>query len=63
MVEGPERDLVRQHGFEVGCDGTEISLHPVPDRSAFEARLKAIGAERYHDKHPFHRMLQVDNAQ
>ena len=22
-----------------------------------EARLRAIGAERYHDKHPFHRML------
>jgi pyrroloquinoline quinone biosynthesis protein B len=26
--DGPERDLVRQHGFEVGCDGTEISLAP-----------------------------------
>lgn len=24
--DGPERDLVRQHGFEVGCDGAEISL-------------------------------------
>ncbi len=23
----------------------------------FEASLRAIGAERYHDKHPFHRML------
>lgn len=32
-------------------------MQPVPDRAAFEARLKAIGAERYHDKHPFHRML------
>lgn len=29
----------------------------VQDRDAFEARLRAIGAERYHDKHPFHRLL------
>jgi len=27
------------------------------DRNGFEARLRAIGAERYHDKHPFHRLL------
>lgn len=27
------------------------------DRAGFEARLRAIGAERYHDKHPFHAML------
>ena len=26
-------------------------------RAAFEDRLRAIGAERYHDKHPFHDML------
>ncbi|KEO51255.1 pyrroloquinoline-quinone synthase PqqC [Thioclava pacifica] len=26
-------------------------------REAFEARLRRIGAERYHDKHPFHDML------
>lgn len=26
-------------------------------RNDFEARLRAIGAERYHDKHPFHHML------
>ncbi|MEM8812237.1 MAG: pyrroloquinoline-quinone synthase PqqC [Pseudomonadota bacterium] len=26
-------------------------------RDAFEARLRQIGAERYHDKHPFHHML------
>ncbi len=25
--------------------------------SEFEAALRAIGAERYHDKHPFHRLL------
>lgn len=28
-----------------------------PSRGAFEARLRAIGAERYHDLHPFHRRL------
>jgi pyrroloquinoline-quinone synthase len=32
-------------------------LQPTPDKAAFERRLRAIGAERYHDKHPFHRML------
>ena len=26
-------------------------------REAFEARLRQIGDERYHDKHPFHHML------
>lgn len=26
-------------------------------REAFEARLRQIGAERYHDKHPFHHIL------
>jgi pyrroloquinoline-quinone synthase len=26
-------------------------------REALEARLRAVGAERYHDKHPFHRLL------
>ena len=26
-------------------------------REAFEARLHQIGAERYHDKHPFHHLL------
>ncbi|MEO1138415.1 MAG: pyrroloquinoline-quinone synthase PqqC, partial [Pseudomonadota bacterium] len=28
-----------------------------PDKTAFEARLRQIGAERYHDKHPFHHLL------
>lgn len=27
------------------------------DRRAFEARLRAVGAARYHDRHPFHRRL------
>jgi pyrroloquinoline-quinone synthase len=28
-----------------------------PTRAEFEARLRQIGAERYHDKHPFHKLL------
>lgn len=32
-------------------------LQQAPDRQSFEDRLRAIGAERYHDKHPFHVML------
>ena len=30
---------------------------PAESREAFEARLRQIGVERYHDKHPFHRLL------
>ncbi len=26
-------------------------------KEEFEARIRAVGAERYHDKHEFHRML------
>ncbi len=28
-------------------------------RDGFEARLRQIGAERYHDKHPFHQLLHT----
>lgn len=28
-----------------------------PNKATFEARLRQIGAERYHDKHPFHHLL------
>ena len=28
-----------------------------PNAAQFEARLRQIGAERYHDKHPFHALL------
>ncbi len=31
--------------------------HHAPTRDAFEARLRQIGEERYHDKHPFHHLL------
>lgn len=29
----------------------------IASRTDFEARLRQIGAERYHDKHPFHHLL------
>jgi pyrroloquinoline-quinone synthase len=29
----------------------------IASRTGFEARLRQIGAERYHDKHPFHHLL------
>jgi pyrroloquinoline-quinone synthase len=32
-------------------------IAPADSRSAFEARLRRIGEERYHDKHPFHALL------
>jgi pyrroloquinoline-quinone synthase len=35
-------------------------LWPVAD---FEAAIRAVGAERYHDKHPFHRMLHGGKLQ
>lgn len=28
----------------------------------FEARIRAVGPERYHDKHEFHRMLHGANS-
>ena len=31
-------------------------------RSELEARLRAIGAEKYHDKHPFHELLHGGGA-
>ena len=32
-------------------------VSPALSREAFEARLRAIGDARYHDKHPFHALL------
>lgn len=32
-------------------------MKPASAREAFEARLRAIGERRYHDRHPFHAML------
>ncbi len=36
---------------------TSPQISTSPEKAAFEARLRAIGTARYHDKHPFHRML------
>jgi pyrroloquinoline-quinone synthase len=35
----------------------EAGREQVQSRTDFEARLRAIGAERYHDRHPFHARL------
>lgn len=38
-------------------------LSPAPQsREEFEGRLRAIGAERYHDRHPFHALLHGGRA-
>ncbi|MGA2042743.1 MAG: pyrroloquinoline-quinone synthase PqqC [Roseiarcus sp.] len=37
----------------VDLEERDSALTPV----AFEAAIRAVGAERYHDKHPFHRLL------
>lgn len=36
-----------------GWSGSDTLL----SRDEFEAAIRAVGAERYHDKHPFHKML------
>lgn len=33
------------------------AIHEPMSAPAFEARLRRIGVERYHDKHPFHKLL------
>lgn len=35
----------------------QIASAPMWSRSEFEAAIRAVGAERYHDKHPFHKLL------
>ena len=38
-------------------DRLQASETPLPDAAALERRLRAIGAARYHNLHPFHEML------
>src|SRR5690606_30534964 len=40
---------LRQHGAD--------SMKPAMSPAAFEAAIREIGRERYHDKHPFHKLL------
>jgi pyrroloquinoline-quinone synthase len=35
----------------------DLENQPPLSHDELEARLRAVGAERYHDKHPFHKML------
>lgn len=37
-------------------DNASIPSEPL-SRDEFDAAIRAVGAERYHDKHPFHKML------
>lgn len=41
---------------------TRAVPHPADSRAGFEARLRAIGDARYHDKHPFHTLLHGGDA-
>ena len=34
-----------------------VTSNPLPSREQLEQNLRAIGENRYHDKHPFHRLL------
>ena len=34
-----------------------MSTQATPDTATFEARLRQVGADRYHDRHPFHHLL------
>jgi pyrroloquinoline-quinone synthase len=46
----------------LSADGSGPPLSP----DAFEAAIRAVGAERYHDRHPFHKMLhsgELDKGQ
>ncbi|WP_413206597.1 pyrroloquinoline-quinone synthase PqqC [Rhodospirillum sp. A1_3_36] len=42
-------------------DGTEGDMAP-QSREDFEGRLRQIGVDRYHDKHPFHKRLHSGGA-
>ena len=60
----PERRATERAGWEVGFDGMEIramSELAADNRlwsvEEFDAAIRAVGAERYHDKHPFHKLL------
>ena len=41
---------------DLAPDLSPDATDPIPEHD-LEARLRRVGAERYHDKHPFHRLL------
>ena len=51
-----ERAAVEAAGWTVAEDGMG-NRHMTASPAKFEARLRQIGKERYHDKHPFHILL------
>lgn len=46
----------------LGYDTEQWKDAPALSRADFEAAIRAVGAERYHDKHPFHKMLHGGHA-
>ena len=57
LIEGsPERRRVEAAGWEVAYDGMEIAAVKLRTPDELEARLREIGARRYHRLHPFHRL-------
>lgn len=46
----------------IGYDTQTWKDAPLLSRDDFEAAIRAVGAERYHDKHPFHQMLHGGRA-
>jgi hypothetical protein len=55
----PERARVRRAGVEIADDGWRSSC----ERDlALEARLRAIGAERYHHRHPFNLRMHAGSS-
>ncbi|MEE8252731.1 MAG: pyrroloquinoline quinone biosynthesis protein C, partial [Hyphomicrobium sp.] len=35
----------------------DVPIGTPMSRDEFEVAIRAVGAERYHDKHPFHKLL------
>ena len=46
----------------IGYDTATWKDAPLLSRADFEAAIRAVGVERYHDKHPFHQMLHGGKA-
>ena len=58
LADSPERAAIAKAGWEAAHDGMEISaMTELLRPEEFERRLRQIGEERYHSKHPFHQLL------